>query len=197
MVADQAGAAEACLRPLRDMLPLIPWYAVQGTEYHDAKAARELEVVAHNLGCKRYGTLGQGSGVWSREFLDLSVDGVVINAAHHVSVAGGFYRATGIDREAQWSAIAGKEGKIPKADCLVRSHCHFFCHVEHASKHAVITPCWQMQTRFMRKNSVYRMLPDIGGLLIWIDGEQKQKGEDPIRIQKILYALPALRSTKL
>ena len=79
---------------------------------------------------------------------------------------------------------------------MIRSHCHFFVHVEHASKHVAITPCWEMQTRYMRKNSIYRMLPDLGGMLIWLDGDLKKRKEDPIVIRKILYDLPPVLTTK-
>ncbi len=200
---DQGRAAVQVLKTLRDTLTkkgniCPPFYFVQGTDYHDGpRAAQELEGVAERVGCVKYGTLGSGTGVYSREFLDLELDGVIMNFAHGISVAGGFYRATAVDREGIWSALAGKEGKLPKADAVIRSHCHFFVHVEHASKHIAISPCWQMQTRYMRKNSVYRMLPDIGGMLVWFDGDIKKRGEDPIVIRKILYNLPSIMTTKV
>lgn len=197
LIADQARAAEVCLTVLRDVLPKVPWYSVQGTEYHVGRAGRECEVIAKNLGCLSYGAITAGSGLYSREVLDLDIDGVVLNFAHHISVAGGFYRATAVDREGIWSALAGKEKGLPKADVCIRSHCHFFVHVEHASKHVAITPCWQLQTRFMRKHSAYRMLPDLGALLVWLDGDLKRSGEDPVVIRKILYPLPPIKATKL
>lgn len=198
LIADQASAAYECLRFLKDHVkPKVPFYFVQGTEYHDAKAGRELETVAERLGAKPYGSLVNGTGKFSREFLDLEIDGVVLNFAHGIGVAGGFYRATAVDREGIWSALAGKEGKAPKADAVIRSHCHFFVHVEHASKHIAITPCWQLQTRYMRKNSVYRMMPDLGAMIIWLDGDLKKRGEDPIVVRKVMYSLPPIRSTKL
>ena len=198
IIQDQVLAAEGCLQTLKSSLdPKVDWYAVQGTEYHDARAGQLLDDVARRLGCKKYGSLAAGSGIYSREFLDLEIDGVVMNFAHGISVAGGFYRATAVDREGIWSALAGKEGKLPKADAVIRSHCHFFVHVEHASKHVAITPCWEMQTRYMRKNSVYRMLPDLGAMLVWFDGDLKKCKEDPIVIRKILYDLPPVLTTKL
>ncbi len=195
MLEDQTTAAEATLRPLLDALPGVPSYAVQGTEYHDAKAGREVEVLARALRCQPYN--GLGSGRYCREVLDLEIDGVVLNFAHGISVAGGLYRATPPDREGVWSALAGKEGRAPKSDVVVRSHVHNFIHVEHANKHIVITPCWQLQTRYMRKNSVYRMMPDIGLIVIWVDVEEKTRGEDPIHVDKILYRLPDRKPTKL
>jgi hypothetical protein len=196
LIADQSTAAEQIIRTFMSRLKgKPPLYLVAGTEYHDSRAAREIEVIGRSLGAVSYG--GLGTGRYCREVLDLEVDGVVINFAHGISASGGLYRATAPDREGVWSALAGKEGRAPRADCVVRSHVHTFVHVEHATKHIVVTPCWQLQTRFMRKNSVYRMMPDIGLIFIWVHGEAKKKREDPIHIDKILYDLPSRKPTRI
>ncbi len=192
LLIDQKEAAIATLLPLSTMAPM---YFIQGTEYHDCKAGASCEEVAKSLHAVPYS--GLGTGRYSRELLDLDVDGVVLNFSHGISVATGFYRATPADREGIWSALAGKEGKAPKADLVYRSHAHNFVHVEHASKHIMISGCWQLQTRYMRKNSVYRMVPDIGSTLIEIDPEAKKTGGDPICLRKLLYPLPDLKPTKL
>jgi hypothetical protein len=172
-----------------------PFYAIQGTEYHDAKGGREAKAFAKELGAVPFS--GLGTGKYSRDALDLDIDGVVVNFNHHIGGAGGVYRATAADREGVFSAIAGKDGKMPKADAVFRSHLHYFVHVEHASKHITITPAWQLQTRFMRKLSLYKMLPDIGAIICTVDPEAKKRGEDPIAIRKILYSLPEVKTTKL
>lgn len=192
---DQEEAAVQTCRILRNACPSAQWFFVAGTEYHDGRTARSLENVASRLEAVKYP--GVGSGRLCREVLDLDIDGAILNVAHHISGGGGIYRATALDREAIWSALAGKEGKSPKADILVRSHVHYFAHVEHASKHAFNCPCWELQTRFMRKRSVYKMLPDIGGLFLTIDGEAKKAGDDPCVCQKVLYKLPLEKAHKL
>ncbi len=195
MIADQAAAAEEVLKVMKKATGKAVWYFTQGTEYHDSKAGREIENVARSLGAQSY--RGLGTGRHSREVLDLEVDGVVCNFMHGVSCSSGLYRATAPDREGIWSALAGKEGKMPKADAVVRSHAHFFVRVEHPTKHILITPCWELQTRFMRKNSAYRMLPDIGAVILVIDPAAKKAGEDPIHLKKILYPLPPIKTVKL
>jgi hypothetical protein len=195
MVGDQAEAAAKALWNLKKKLNDCPWYFIQGTEYHETEAARELEAVAKDLGGVSY--MGLGTGKYSRDCLDLDVDGVVIDFSHHISTGGGIYRASPADREGIWSALAGKEGKAPKADAVVRSHIHYYTHVEHASKHIIITPCWQLQTRFMRKLSRYKMIPDIGAVIITVDADAKRDGLDPIHVNKILYPLPDMKPTKL
>jgi len=165
------------------------------TEYHDERAGQSADAVAEALHFQKYS--GAGTGRYSREVLDLDVDGVILNFSHGIGTSSGLYRTTAVDREAVWSALSGKDGKALRADCLVRSHAHYYTHIEHASKHAFITPCFQLQTRFMRRGSVYRMLPDIGAAMIHVDGEAKKRGDDPIRVSKKLFPLPKMRPTKL
>jgi hypothetical protein len=49
----------------------------------------------------------------------------------------------------------------------------------------------------MRKNSVYRMMPDIGYVIIEVDPEQRKIGEDPCHVIKRIYPLPEVKTTKL
>jgi hypothetical protein len=193
---DQAEAAAMAMRSLLKAAGSPTFYAIQGTEYHDSKGGREAEAFAKALGAVSFG--GPGTGKYSRDALDLEIDGVIVNFCHHIGgTGGGFTRASSADREGIYSALAGKDGKMPKSDCVVRSHQHYFVHVEHASKHIVISPCWQLPTRFSRKNSLYKNLPDIGALLITVDPAAKKRGDDPISIRKFLYPLPPVETTKL
>lgn len=196
LLFDQTEAAERCLRVLQKRCPSMKWYFVQGTEYHVGKCAQHEEQVAKAMGGLKYASIG--TGVYVREVLWLDIDGVIIEASHHIGVSQGFYRLTQLDKEMQWSAMAAKDNSkgVPKADLLIRSHVHNFQNAEHASKQGLITPCWQLQTRFMRKNSVYRMMPDIGGVFITVDGKAKARGKPPCHILKELYPLPAIEVTK-
>jgi hypothetical protein len=180
--ADQVKAAERLLRPIRDVVGEA--YLIRGTEYHDTKNGQAIEMLGAALQVVPF-----REEQYSDWVLNLEVDGVILNFCHHISVMQGFYRATAPDREGIWSALAGKH-KVPDADCVVRSHVHIFVHVEHSEKHIVITPCWEMRTDYMIKKSYYRMLPEIGAILIYVDGDKKRAGEDPIDIQKILFLSP-------
>lgn len=194
---DQSAAATQTLALLRKATPRAKWYFTQGTPYHVGHFGGAEESIAAELRAQQYDSLGTGR--LCREVLWLDVEGVIIEAAHHITPSTGFYRLTSLDREGQWSALSGKDATkgVPKADLLIRSHVHYFGYAEHASKQIVTTPCWQLQTRYMRKFSVHRMHPDIGGLLLEIDGEAKSRGCAPASIQKELYALPAVGVTKL
>jgi len=196
LIFDQKRAFVSCMQYMLAGLE-TKLYVTQGTEYHDGKGAEAMEDAAQILGAQQY--QGLGSGIFTKEALDLSVEGIIINCAHHISVASGFYRLTAIDREMQWAAMTGKDASkgIPKADLIVRSHCHHYTRGEHPSKDGFTTPCWQLQTRFMRKGSHYRMLPDIGYVLVEVDGAAKEKGEEPCQIRKHIYRLPPAPVTML
>lgn len=195
---DQVDAAIRTLLVLRNATgERCKWYFTQGTPYHVGDFGGHEEAVALALGATPYQSLGTGK--LCREILWLEMEGVILEASHHIATTTGFYRLTALDREGQWSAIAGKDATkgIPKADVLIRSHVHHFARGEHASKDMFSTPCWQLQTRFMRKNSNHRMHPDIGGIKIALDGEAKERGENPCHVTKKLYRLPAIITTKL
>lgn len=195
LMADQTRASAVCLRKLLRAAKDPPIYLIQGTEYHDARAGREVEALGESIGAEKFP--GPGVGIYSKEVLDLDVRGVVVNFMHGIGVSAGLYRATAPDREGVWSALAGKEGKVPKADCVVRGHAHYFVHVEHENKHVVVLPCWELQTRYMRKGSRYRMLPSIGAAFIDVCPEEKERGDDPIHVRKVLYKLPQQKIARL
>ena len=194
---DQVAAAKDVLRELRKKTNQAKWFFTQGTPYHVGEWGDAEESIASALGATEY--LSLGNGKLCREVLWLSMEGVILEAAHHISGGTGFYRLTSLDREAQWSALSGKDASkgIPKSDLLIRSHVHNFAYGEHASKQILTTPCWQLQTRYARKHSVHRLHPDIGGIMLEIDGEAKLKGEAPCIVRKELYTLPPVAITSL
>ena len=197
LLVDQIRAAVTCLTVTKKRAPNAKWYFTRGTAYHVGQAGQYEEEIAKQIGAEKYSSVG--TGIYVREILWLNVEGVIIEAAHHIGVSQGFYRLTQLDKEMQWSAMAAKDDTkgVPKADLLIRSHVHNFQHAEHASKQGLVTPCWQLQTSFMRKGSTYRMLPDIGGVFIEIDGKAKERGKPPCRILKELYPLPSVKVTVL
>lgn len=185
---DQADAAELSLRTFMEIAGRAPIFFVQGTDYHDARNGAEIERIAKSMGAVQYE--GIGMGYYSHEVLDETVSGVTVNYSHGVGVSGGLYRGTAPDREGIWSALAGREGKLPAAPVVVRAHAHYFVRVEHESKDIFINPCWELQTRYMRKHSPYRMLPSIGLTFIRIWDEGKQVGDSRVEVKKVLYKLP-------
>ena len=180
--AEQAKGAKVLITPIREVCKET--YLIRGTEYHDSINGATIELLGQLLDVKLF-----RPNQYTDWVLNLDVDGVILNFCHQISVSTGLYRATAPDREGIWAALSGKK-KTPDADCIVRSHVHIFVHVEHSSKHIVITPCWQMRTDYMIKKSYYRMFPEIGAVIIHVDPSKKRKGFDPITIEKILYPTP-------
>ena len=190
LLSDQVEAAEECLRLLVSSAKNAVFYGVQGTEYHVGGAARDEEALYKALGFTRY--KGLGTGKYCKEVLDLDIEGVRLNIAHHVGVSGGLYRGGAIDREGAFASLATHD----KIHCIIRSHVHNFSKTEYRRRHNITTPCWQLQTRFMRHKSVHRMIPDIGGVVVTVEPDRLKEGEDPIRIDKIMYDLPPVAPTK-
>lgn len=192
---DQVEAAAQCLGKLRDATGPAKWYFTQGTPYHVGDWGSHEEAVAAKLGATKYLSIGTGKLV--REVLWLEVEpGCVLEAAHHISTSIGFYRATAMDRELQWSALSTKDASrgIPKAGLIIRSHVHYYNDVGHATKQGFTTPCWQLQTRYARKNSVHRLHPDIGA--VWVD-VNAERGKRPWRFDPEIYDLPPVSVTRL
>jgi len=194
---DQVSAAVETLRVLRSRTGSAPWYFTAGTTYHVGENGTYEEAVAERIGARPYHSIGVGRLV--REVLWLDVDGVLLEFAHHIGGASGFYRLTPLDREMQWSALSGKDPSrgVPRADLIVRSHIHTFMAAEHASKQGLVLPCWQLQTSYARRRSVHRMHPDIGGVVVDVEPDRKRLGHAPCRVTKYLYDLPPVPITRL
>lgn len=196
---DQESAAVFLMRDLRNWIEKntgrqVPFFFVQGTEYHEGRGAEELESIAARVqGANIDSNL---SGRHSKEILDLDIGGTILNFAHHLGGGSGFTRSGSLDAEALWCQITSSKGQAVSADLIVRSHLHFFMHVEHTQRHAFLCPCWQLQTRFARHRSAYKLIPDIGALIFHIGPDLKKQGADPIAFTKLLYRLPAPRVNK-
>jgi hypothetical protein len=196
---DQETAAVFVMRDLRNWLEKnggheVPFFFVQGTEYHEGRGAEELESIAARV--RGSNIQSNFTGRHCKEVLDLAVDGVVINFAHHLGGGSGFTRSAALDGEAVWNQLTSTKGESIAADLIVRSHLHYFMHVEHVNRHAILCPCWQLQTRFARHRSAYRLMPNIGAIVLHVSPEAKRLGLDAICFTKLLYALPKPEETK-
>lgn len=198
MMVDQKRAAKSTLDFVKATVSEeCRWYFCQGTKYHVGESGEAEEEIARMLGAERYQSVG--SGILVREVLWLYIKGVIIEVAHAIGGATGFYRATNLDRELQWSALSGKDETkgVPKADLLVRAHRHYFMTLGHASKQGVILPCWQLQTKYARRDSVHRFHPDIGGVFVIVTPAAKERGEPPCEIIQQLYDIPPVPLTRM
>jgi len=195
---DQEEAAVVVMRDLRNWFERnsrreVPFYFVQGTEYHENRGGEALESIAARVDSSKIQS--NFTGRHCKEVLDLAVDGVVVNFAHHLGGGSGFARSGVLDAEAVWCQLRAGLGEAIAADLIVRSHLHFFMHVEHVNRHALLCPCWQLQTRFARHRSAYRLMPNLGAIVLHINAEAKKRGLDPIAFTKLLYPMPRPKET--
>ena len=178
LTVQQEGAIKL-LKPFAEMSEHT--YLIRGTEYHDQVSGEALEAVGRELGAEK-----NVKGRYGRNSLDLVVDGVTFNVAHRIGVTSGMYRATLIDKAMLFAAFAKIMKERTGADVVIRSHAHFFAHVELVHHHGFITPCWQLQTPYMIRIEPNRMLPDIGAVIIRVDGDMENK----VFSDKVYYPLP-------
>jgi hypothetical protein len=186
--SDQCMAAEMCLRYLLDKIKSKPRvFFVAGTDYHVGDLAENEEAVAAALGAKPY--RGTGAGQRVREVLNLDIDGVVGNFAHHLSFAP-VNQSRPLEQEMYGARLAIAAGEHPPIDYIVRNHVHYGRVVDDGNMSAAACPCWQLQTKFGRRGGVFKFRLKLGGLRIWIDGAEKKRGRKAVWIEEERYSTP-------
>jgi len=179
----QANAAFELLKPIRDAIGQKPFYMIRGTEWHEGKAAENVEQLAEKLGAKRDPASGQST--WWEIYYDIG--GPVIHFAHHVgksSVA--WYEATVPLRDLLMQVAELTrffEDRAPNMKMAVRAHRHRYVHIDvPPDLHAVVCPAWQLKTGFGYKVA-HAMLPQIGYVVIEWDGKD-------LTVKPRLFQLP-------
>lgn len=157
------------------------YYQIIGTEYHSGKYAQAEQTLAENLHA-----IPSDEGRYAWLSLNRKIDGIGINAKHSIPVPL-VYRETSLGREGLFSAVAPHLRHHPHL--VIRGHVHYFCHVEHSRVHIFTAPCWQTQTNYMREKSEFRLVPDLGYVLVEI---RPTATNDPIRIYKRLFDHPPI-----
>jgi len=119
------------LNDAEKLINLIPYDHLlfnRGTGYHvDQQGTNFEEIIAERMKADRYKAFG-GSG-YTDYYSLVEIHGKYFNFTHHV----GFnkwaaYRTTALARE--MAGMVFERDKIGKADIIVRSHVHYFVHVE-------------------------------------------------------------------
>ena len=185
----QANAAFKLLESIRDAIGKKPFYMVRGTEWHEGKAAENVEQLAERLGAKKDPASGQST--WWEVYYDIG--GPVIHFAHHIgksSVA--WYEATVPLRDLLMQVaelVRFFESQAPNVKMTVRFHRHRYVHVDvPPDLHAVVCPGWQLKTGFGYKVA-HAMLPQIGYVIIEWDGKD-------LTVKPRLFSLPLIHVEK-
>ena len=89
--------------------------------------------------------------------------GKMFNFTHHV----GFnkwaaYRTTALARE--MAGMHFEKDKLHKADVIVRSHVHYFVHIQFVNTHGCTTPAWKFPDSHLFRGGVAGTTPDIGAV---------------------------------
>lgn len=161
-------------KKLIEMIPYRKVLLLRGSNYHDQIDGTNFEeIMASKLKnivkYKAYG--GKGSTDY---FAFVKIYGKVFNFTHHI----GFSKA-----EANRTGALAKEMKgmhfqhdtLGRADCFIRSHAHYFVHVEFANTHGVITPAWKFPDAHLFRGGLAGTVPDVGAILfdVYKDGTIK------------------------
>lgn len=149
-------------------------FVVRGTESHVGHSASSEEAVARILQAEGHPLvrdLDTDTGSWWQ--LRMDVDGVRLHFAHHGRMG---YRPWTKSNAANLLAAqifyehAANGERHP--DLAVRSHYHRTIDSYDAHPTRVIqTPCWQLRTAYVHR-IVPEELPDIGGLIVTVDGDR-------------------------
>lgn len=184
-VSVQQKAALTLLTPIRE--EAAAFYMIRGTEWHDGKAADNVELLAQSLDTVVDPATGQHT--WWELYLELEAGGPVIQVSHHVGMSSvPWYEATVPLRDTLlllaelWRFYADR---APNVRMVVRSHRHRYIHVDAPPDiHVVVTPSWQLKTAFSYKKSA-SMLPQIGYVRVDWDGQD-------LVVRPRIFALPDL-----
>lgn len=162
---------EACEFAL-SMLPDVPMYFTQGTEYHTVAGGIPAEQqIAKDMG-------------WEENFGDdLCIDecGIRTYAKHHVPTTKSvwMYRPTPLARDLMLLALSSAPNQYGVVDLMCCSHAHYKCGVTLGGMTGIITPGFQTRTPYAAQNSLITP-PDVGFCIIEVeDGIGKHKSINP------------------
>ena len=118
------------------------------------------------MGASKYKAFG-GSG-YTDYYALVDIYGKRFNFTHHV----GFnkwaaYRTTALARE--MAGMVFERDKMGKADVIVRSHVHYFVHVEFTNTHGFTTPAWKFPDAHLFRGGTAGTTPDIGMVEVIIE----------------------------
>jgi len=160
---DQLNDAEKLLKEI----PYQKLLFNRGSGYHvDQQGTNFEEIIAQKMKADRYKAFG-GSG-YTDYYSLVEIHGKFFNFSHHI----GFnrwasYRTTSLARE--MAGMVFEKDKMGKVDILVRSHVHYFVHVEFTHTHGFTTPAWKFPDGHLFRGGTAGTTPDIGMVEVIIE----------------------------
>lgn len=138
-----ADIAVELLRPLTKKAKAV--YCISGTETHTKSWEEDI---GNRLGAVQ----DEQTGRYAPDWLDLDVRGVLTSARHHVGTSSRrALLATQLSMQLieEQVGAAGSGGKIPRV--VIRAHRHTYGTYSDGDGMTVVTPAWQLLTRFGHK----------------------------------------------
>jgi len=134
----------------------------RGSGYHVQIDGTNIEeIIAKNMNAMKYRAYGGEGATDNYSFVECY--GKMFNFTHHV----GFnkwaaYRTTALARE--MAGMHFEKDKLHKADVIVRSHVHYFVHIQFVNTHGCTTPAWKFPDSHLFRGGVAGTTPDIGAV---------------------------------
>ena len=178
-LSEQADMAIECVEAFVERTAPTKIIRSAGTPYHEGFDGT-LKHFDTRFGLKRRQVHGLDP------FDIVLADGIIINVKHHPEGAAALYLGTLQDRETLWATITEDRQGLPRAQFLIRSHLHMYGRFDGCGKIHAITPCFQLQTPYAKKQKYYRWHPTIGGIMLKYD----EMHDEVYHVVKTTYDLP-------
>lgn len=162
-MAEQLREAEKIIKKIPGMETIL----VQGSGYHvDEGGTSYEEILGHKIGSRKYSTFYEPS--LAEDFAQIRLNGKIFNITHHIGFARwAAYRTTAIARE--MAALHFMKEHLENPNIIVRSHVHYFVHVEFQHTHGFTTPAWKYPDKHLFRGGMGGVLPDIGCVEVIIE----------------------------
>lgn len=151
------------IREAEKLIKLIPGketILVQGSGYHvDDQGTSYEEILGSKIGAKKYSTWFEPS--FAEDFVQIKLNDKIFNITHHIGFARwAAYRTTAIARE--MASLHFMKDHLQSPSIIVRSHVHYFVHVEFVHTHGFTTPAWKYPDKHLYRGGMGGVIPDIG-----------------------------------
>ena len=133
----------------------------RGSIYHTTLGATNFEEILANRMPRVMKYKAHGGSGSTDNYANIEANGKVFNFSHHIGFSKGLQtRAAALSRE--MANMHYEYDKLGKVDVIVRSHVHYFCHVEFVHSHGIILPAWKYPDGHLFRGGVAGTTPDIG-----------------------------------
>lgn len=144
---------------------------VQGSGYHvDEKGTNYENILAKTLNARKYSTWFNDE--FSEDFCQIRLNGVLFNITHHIGFARwAAYRTTALARE--MAALHFMKQSLGDIGVMVRSHVHYWVHIEFTHTHGFTTPAWKYPDKHLFRGGMGGVIPDVGCVEVIVEPNGK------------------------